>query len=361
MKKNFVNNDEAGFSLVEVLIAAGIVGVVALATTKVIYNLQSASVVSESKIEELEIRRVITTTLASKEACTYSIGGRKIGDAITVIKNNVGGVLFESGKTYGNNTVLIEGIRTVDKNEVSSDGTKIIDLVVKMRKIKKLAKQEQGREVSIPLRISSPSGTSDIITDCFSNTESLIAEAVKYSCLSGGGNWNPNTKTCAFPQYLLKAGDSMLGHLGGTTANFTGEVTAQTVTSPTVNGTNVVVATSLTSSGGNSSGFNQMSASTFVTPSDRRLKTDIKEMKDVLTKVKDINIYSFKYKKADETHFGVVAQDVQKIYPELVVTGDDGFLSVKYTEFIPVLIKGMQEQQAKIKELEAEIKRIQIR
>ncbi len=66
-------------------------------------------------------------------------------------------------------------------------------------------------------------------------------------------------------------------------------------------------------------------------------------------------------------HFGLIAQDLQKIYPELVVennfTGDskEGFeyLGINYTELIPVLIKGMQEQQQIIEQLQKRIETLE--
>ncbi len=43
---------------------------------------------------------------------------------------------------------------------------------------------------------------------------------------------------------------------------------------------------------------------------------------------------------------GVIAQEVEKIAPELVITDEDGFKSVDYIKFTPILIEAMKEQQA---------------
>ncbi len=51
-------------------------------------------------------------------------------------------------------------------------------------------------------------------------------------------------------------------------------------------------------------------------------------------------------------HFGLIAQDVEKIFPNLVSRDDKGYLSLNYTELIPVLINAVQEQNEKIKKLE---------
>ncbi len=49
--------------------------------------------------------------------------------------------------------------------------------------------------------------------------------------------------------------------------------------------------------------------------------------------------------------YGFVAQEVQKIFPDLVTTQEDGLLGIQYTGLIPVLVKAIQEQQLEIDEL----------
>jgi len=56
--------------------------------------------------------------------------------------------------------------------------------------------------------------------------------------------------------------------------------------------------------------------------------------------------------------YGLLAQEVQKVYPDLVYEDQEGTLGIDYTGLIPVLISAIQEQQRKIDELESEIKSI---
>jgi len=49
-----------------------------------------------------------------------------------------------------------------------------------------------------------------------------------------------------------------------------------------------------------------------------------------------------------KSHFGLIAQDLQKIYPDLVYDGGNGYLAINYTEFIPLLIQSVKEQQQMI-------------
>lgn len=66
------------------------------------------------------------------------------------------------------------------------------------------------------------------------------------------------------------------------------------------------------------------------------------------------NVYNFD----DKTHFGIFAQDIEKMYPNLVSKDEQGMLGVNYAEFIPLLIRAIQEQNEKITELEKEIKEL---
>ena len=49
--------------------------------------------------------------------------------------------------------------------------------------------------------------------------------------------------------------------------------------------------------------------------------------------------------------FGLSAQEVEKLFPEIVIEGDDGFLGVNYIELIPILIEALKDQQRQINDL----------
>ncbi len=60
-------------------------------------------------------------------------------------------------------------------------------------------------------------------------------------------------------------------------------------------------------------------------------------------------------KYIDKIHYGYIAQDVQKIYPELVYESDDGLLGIDYIGFIPLMIEVLKQQNNTINELKQEI------
>ncbi|MDA3880377.1 MAG: tail fiber domain-containing protein [Prolixibacteraceae bacterium] len=89
--------------------------------------------------------------------------------------------------------------------------------------------------------------------------------------------------------------------------------------------------------------------------SDSTLKEGITTMDNQMDKLKKLKgvTYHLKRDKAKEgqkkkTHYGFLAQDVEKIYPDMVFTNDSGVKSIFYTELIPVLLEAVKAQQAEI-------------
>jgi len=91
--------------------------------------------------------------------------------------------------------------------------------------------------------------------------------------------------------------------------------------------------------------------------SDERLKDNIQPLGSTLNKLHQIEAKTYSFKK-DEEHtpkIGVLAQEVQAVFPELVTEGADGILSVNYQGLVPVLINAINEQEVKMSEQDAKI------
>lgn len=101
-------------------------------------------------------------------------------------------------------------------------------------------------------------------------------------------------------------------------------------------------------------------ASGTITSSDVRYKQDIKSLENSSEIIKALNPVSYHFKEEyiekgqfdDKLHFGVIAQDLEKVLPNLVYEDNEGFKAVNYTEIIALLIKSNQELQKRIEELE---------
>jgi hypothetical protein len=129
------------------------------------------------------------------------------------------------------------------------------------------------------------------------------------------------------------ASPTFTGTLNGVDAIFSGDITAATV-----NGIST-------------------------TPSDKRLKTDIKPLSIGIEAIMKLNPVSYKKKiSISSTDYsikenGFIAQELQKIIPIVVKVGTDEnkLLSVNYISIIPVLTKAMQEQQKQIADQQKQI------
>jgi hypothetical protein len=89
--------------------------------------------------------------------------------------------------------------------------------------------------------------------------------------------------------------------------------------------------------------------------SDRRLKRDFSSLSKSLSKLTDLNGYHYFWKDStlDQTlQTGLIAQEVEAIFPELVKTDDKGFKSVNYTGLIPHLIESVKELKASVEYLQ---------
>ncbi len=93
-----------------------------------------------------------------------------------------------------------------------------------------------------------------------------------------------------------------------------------------------------------------------VIASDRRLKYVGKDNNDGLAKIKQLKVFNYVYKK-DTTktpHVGVIAQDLQKVFPHAVQKGKDGFLTIRMEDMFYAVINAIKELDAKITALQKE-------
>jgi hypothetical protein len=94
---------------------------------------------------------------------------------------------------------------------------------------------------------------------------------------------------------------------------------------------------------------NIIASGTVAANSDEKLKKNIKTIDDALSKVKKLRGVEFDRKDMDEHQVGLIAQEVEKVIPE-VVYGDQ-IKSIAYGNLIGVLIEAIKEQQKQIDEL----------
>jgi hypothetical protein len=89
--------------------------------------------------------------------------------------------------------------------------------------------------------------------------------------------------------------------------------------------------------------------------SDIRLKENIVDTDKKLSILNKVRVVDFNFIEKADTQTGVIAQELEELLPDLVNTGEDGYKTVKYSRFVPMLIKAVQEQQEQIESLTSEI------
>lgn len=97
--------------------------------------------------------------------------------------------------------------------------------------------------------------------------------------------------------------------------------------------------------------------------SDARFKKDITPLEGSLQNVLQMRGVNYYWKQEEfpdkgftkGKEIGVIAQEIEKIYPELVVTDKDGYKSVQYSHLVPVLIEAIKEQQALIESQKTQV------
>jgi len=186
-------------------------------------------------------------------------------------------------------------------------------------------------------------GTSGTVTVNHADTSTL------------NGNYGISGSNGVVTQSFVLTSDS-LGHVTGVTSAST-DLDNRYIQSVTA-GTNL--------NGGGSSGgvtlnldstitVTTVNAGTVNTTSDKRAKDDITPITGALDKVQQLGGYSFTLKATDEKSSGVIAQEVQKVMPELVQEDAEGLLSVQYGNMVGLLIEAIKEQQAQIDELKQKL------
>ena len=124
-----------------------------------------------------------------------------------------------------------------------------------------------------------------------------------------------------------------------------------------------------------------VSASNILTSSDARLKTDVASLEDSWKGLSGLNSVSYRIVIPTDTviaddgvatkdskanseaaggvdhgiSYGFIAQEVQKIYPDLVRADENGMLAIDYNGFIPLLVDAVRNLSAKVAEQEETI------
>ena len=97
--------------------------------------------------------------------------------------------------------------------------------------------------------------------------------------------------------------------------------------------------------------------------SDRRLKYVGKENTSGLDKIRQLKVFNYTFKKDEKKtpHVGVIAQDLQKVFPDAVKKGVDGFLTIRMEDMFYAVINAIKELDSRVTALEKENQELKAR
>jgi trimeric autotransporter adhesin len=104
-------------------------------------------------------------------------------------------------------------------------------------------------------------------------------------------------------------------------------------------------------------------AGTLTQLSDTRLKKNIQPLQNVLSNISQLNGYSYYWKddtKDTQQQIGVLAQEIKKIYPQLVKQDEKGTLSVNYSGLTPILLESIKELNKKVDAQQLQINELKL-
>ncbi|MBC7390330.1 MAG: tail fiber domain-containing protein, partial [Opitutaceae bacterium] len=155
---------------------------------------------------------------------------------------------------------------------------------------------------------------------------------------------------------------SILGSLGATDTNSIRFVTQNTLRARIDKNGNMAIG-GIPISNARLSIYGNLVTGNLSTPSDIRYKKNVAKIGNALETVNKLTGVSYNWRKNEfpQMNFmegkdlGLIAQEVEKVLPELVITDDKGFKTVRYTQLIPVLLEAIKEQQKQIEHLKSDV------
>lgn len=112
--------------------------------------------------------------------------------------------------------------------------------------------------------------------------------------------------------------------------------------------------------------FNSIQVQSVYNYSDARAKTNIQPLNNCLTKLMQLKTYSYKFKDENQiatrtfikggnaNEYGLLAQEVETVLPDLVITDPDGNKLINYIELVPMLLNAVQSLSQEVEALKAE-------
>ncbi len=310
-KNNLSTNPrQRGFSLIEVLIAGGIMSAMALLLYQTLGNQQKSAKKIEVRIEADSIINDIRQTLGSRDSCLATLGGRNASNtAIGVITDIKHLIKVFSGPPLPPIIKFTSNTNFDSAVKYGSGGVKILSYRLSA---------VDPQDPSIGMVAGDVSGTTNLIITFRNNLKEPIFEQRIRIDVTTVSAANRAIATCSSSGAIADFDARYVDVLGDT---MTGNLIMSLNSNIEIQGTGTIIMSS-----------------------DKRLKKNIHSLSNVTSKINKLRPVSYVWKEDDKPASGLVAQEVQNIFPELVhQRKDSDFLAIDYIQLSPYIIKGLQE------------------
>ena len=333
---------QSGFSLLEIMVAAALLGGLALAGAKLMENQTKSMKTVEVKAEYNAVLADIRSILAIEDSCLATFPGANATNAVianikqkpafvaTPVVRYIANNNWKLATAYGNGNVRILSYQLGEAvlgpvNPTTNTKIGTANLIINM---------QSG--------INRTVGPEIIVKRIPINVETTPADII-LKCSSSGS-------TGLDGRYLIKAeGGDVYGPINmRNEAPLVGPASWIYMYS----GTGISIAS------GALMVIQEGSYIDFV--SDRRFKTEIKPLNNLTDDLRKLNPVTYKWKTSGLPAYGFIAQELQKVFPDLVrKNGPDGSMTVDYIQLTPILIKGFQEADAENQRLKKSLSHLE--
>jgi hypothetical protein len=183
-------------------------------------------------------------------------------------------------------------------------------------------------------------------TDLTISANNLTVDAAADIILDAGGN-----------DTVIKSGGTTIASFKNASSDFVivTDVDDKDILLKGQDGTSEITALQLDMSAAGLANFNNDVVAFY--SSDERLKDNVVKIGDPLMKLSELRGVEFDWNKNKEAFegehsYGVIAQEVEKVLPEIVTERSDGYKAVKYELIVPLLIEAVKELNEKVERIE---------
>lgn len=190
--KTFLGNNK-GFSLAELMVAAGLVGILAVATMNIMKTQSTGMIHLEAKNDEISFFRNVSLQLSIKEACTQTFSGKSVDSSIDELKNSKGNDFVSIGKKVSTKKVTVSSMELTNVDVPSSGGEGMVNLeVVLTRELPN--KDPQNIKKQFPINVKAD-GSGNIL-ECYAQADADLQNVISEVCEKFGGVLEESSKNC---------------------------------------------------------------------------------------------------------------------------------------------------------------------